>query len=138
MNEALNGLNEVVYATVKKSDRDIYRKILPNAISYKIQSDKNVRIMGNRNAEKLYNNLLKTDKEFASHYGNMSYKDFNGMLGYANKLLIENKKMLSQTYMSPFFKEMAAKGYDAVVYTQDRFAKLPIILINTTNRYRIV
>lgn len=137
-NESIEGLNEIVYASFKKSDRETYRRTIPNAVSYKIQNSKNVKIAGNKNAKRIYDNLVKNDKEFASHYGHMSYEDFNGMIGYANKTLIDSKRKLDKTYMSPFFKELASKGYDAIVDTQDKMAKIPVILINSSNDYKIV
>ena len=140
-NEAVDGLNELVYATFKKQDAKKYSSLLDDGVSYKIKSDKPVKIAGAKNAEKIYNELLKTNEEFRSHYGNMSYKDFNGSLGFANKYIIEQNKLynktLKDTYMSPFFNELVSKGYDAIVDTQDSFAKVPVILLNLANNYKL-
>lgn len=140
-NEMNEGLNELVYATIKKSDAKKYANILSNANTYTIKSQKNIKIAGTRNAERIYDELLKTNSDFASRYSGMSYKDFNGMLGHVNSTLIENNKLsgmrLKDTYMSPYFEALKSKGYDAVVDTQDAFAKIPVILINSLNDYKI-
>lgn len=137
-NEMPKGLNEIVFASFKKTDVKKYKELLPEATSYKITSRKNIKIAGTKNAQKIYENLLKSDALFAARYGSMSYKDFNGMIGYANKTMIENKQLFRESYMSPFFKNLASKGYDAVVDTQDGFAKIPVMLINAGNIYKIV
>lgn len=139
-NESVEGLNELVYATFKKKDTSKYAQNVKGQ-AYKIYSNTNTKIAGNRTAEKIYKDLLKNNDDFRKHYGHMSYKDFNGSLGFANKMIIEQNKLhnktLNDTYMSPFFDALAKKGYNAVVDTQDKFAKVPVILINTTKDYQI-
>lgn len=137
-NESVKGLNEIVYASFKKTDIKKYKELLPGSTSYKIHSSKNIKVAGTKNAEKLYKELLKTDNIFASRYGKSSYEEFNGMIGYANKLMIENNHLFKESYMSPFFKSLADKGYDAVVDTQDHFAKIPVMLINASNTFKII
>ena len=141
-NESIEGLNELVYASFKKSDAKKYAGILDGSVGYKLRNSKNVKVAGTRSAEKIYKDLVKNNEYFASHYGHMSYKDFNGSLGFANDMLIEQNKLfnktLKDTYMSPFFDALRSKGYDAIVDTQDAFAKVPVILINSSKDYRIV
>lgn len=140
-NESVDGLNELVYATFKKRDAKKYAAILDESVSYKIKSDKRVKIAGVKTAEKIYDEIVKTNEEFRSHYGHMSYKDFNGSLGFANKHIIEQNKLynktLKDTYMSPFFDELVSRGYGAIIDTQDSFANLPVILLNLMNEYQI-
>lgn len=141
-NESVEGLNELIYATFKKSDRRKYEGLLDGGTSYKIQSDRKVKIAGTKNAEKIFKELVANNEDFRSHYGHMSYKDFNGSLGFANSMIIEQNKLfgktLKDTYASPFFEELRKRGYDAIVDTQDKFAKIPVILINSVGNFRIV
>ena len=141
MNESTEGLNELVYATFKKTDAKKYAKKL-GGTRYKIQSSNKVKIAGTKNAERIYNEVIDNNEAFRAKYGNMSYKDFNGSLGFANKTLIEQNKLYNQTlkdtYANPFFEALANKGYNAIVDTQDSFARVPVILINTIKDYKIV
>lgn len=134
-----NGLNELIYTTFKKSDQKKYanNSVLKDKIAYKIRNKSNVKIAGTKSAERIFNDLVKNNKDFASHYGHMSYKDFNGSLGVANKMIIENKISLKDTYMSPYFRALASKGYQGFVDTQDQFAKIPVVLINTNKQFSI-
>lgn len=140
-NESVEGLNELVYASFKKQDFKKYKSIANDEKSYIIRNDNKVKVAGIKNAKRIYNELLATNKEFNSHYGKMSYEDFNGMLGFVNPTLIEQNKLLNKTlkdtYMAPFFEALRAKGYNAVVDTQDKFAKIPVILLNSANEYKI-
>lgn len=136
-NELKNGLNELVYSTIRKSDFNKYKSMNNNGTELKITSDKRIKIAGNKNAEKIYKDLLSNNKEFRSHYENVKYKDFNGMIGLANKAVIDSNTKISDTYMSPFFKELNKRGYDAVMDTQDKFAKMPVILINSNKNFKI-
>lgn len=141
-NESVEGLNELVYATFKKGDRRKYEGLLDGGTSYKIQSHHKVKIAGTKNAEKIFKELVANNENFRSHYGHMSYEDFNGSLGFANRMIIEQNKLfgktLKDTYTSPFFEELRKKGYDAIVDTQDKFAKIPVILINSGRNFHIV
>ena len=141
-NEVNEGLNELVYATFKKQDAKKYAFLVDDGIGYKIRSGDSVKIAGTKTAESIYKELINNNEKFRSHYGDMSYKDFNGSLGWANKMIIEQNKLygktLKDTYMSPFFDELRTRGYGAVVDTQDKFAKIPVILLNSANEYKIV
>ena len=141
-NEMTEGLNELVFATFKKQDNKKYAKASGvGDVAYKIKNSSSVKIAGTKNSEKIYKELLKSNPEFRSHYGHMSYKDFNGSLGFANKMFIEQNKLYGKTlkdmYAAPFFDELRNKGYNAIVDTQDQFAKIPVILINTSHNYKI-
>lgn len=138
LNELNKGLNEIVYATTKNSDRKKYIDRIKNAQSYTIRNSKDVKVAGTRTAEKIYNELLKTNPDFRSHYGGQKYKDFNGMIGHVNKTLINDNIKVKDTYMNPFYDALVKKGYSAVMDMQDQFAKLPMILINTNNDYKII
>ena len=140
-NESVEGLNELVYATFKKQDAKKYASIIDGSVPYNITSDKPIKVAGRKTSEKIFKELVRTNEEFRSHYGNMSYKDFNGGLGVANKYIIEQKKLYNKsvkdTYLSPFFEELASRGYGAIVDTQDAFAKVPVILLNFMNDYKL-
>lgn len=140
-NEASEGLNELVYATIKKSDAKKYYSLISDGKNYKIQNNERVKVAGIKSAEKIYNDLIKNNTDFRSHYGNMSYKDFNGSLGFANRKIIEQNKLcgmkVKDMYMNPFFNALRSNGYNAVVDTQDTFAKVPVILLNMAGEYRI-
>ena len=140
--EAHEGLNELIYASFRKSDVNKYRNLKGDGdVEYVIKNASNVKIAGVKNAERIFNDVVKNNPEFRKHYGHMSYKDFNGSLGFANKAIIEQNKLYGKTlkdmYHSPFFEEIEKRGYNAIMDTQDSFAKLPVILLNTANTYKI-
>ena len=60
------------------------------------------------------------------------------MIGHVNKTLINDNIKVKDTYMNPFYDALVKKGYSAVMDMQDQFAKLPMILINTNNDYKII
>ena len=141
-NEASEGLNELIYATFKKQDSAKYAaNSAVGDVGYKIKNTTTTKIAGTRSAEQIYKEVLKNNPEFRSHYGHMSYKDFNGSLGFANSTFIEQNKLfgrkLKDMYVSPFFDALAEKGYNAIVDTQDTFSKVPVILINSAGNYKI-
>lgn len=137
-NERVNGLNELIYATTNRKDAKKYAELIKNGESFIISSDKKIKVAGLRNSEKTYKEVLRNNEEFFRHYGSMSYRDFNGELGRANSLMIDNNIKVSDTYLAPFFDALIAKGYNAIKDTQDKFAKAPMILINTDDLYKII
>ena len=44
--EATKGLNDLVYATFKKSDAEKYKKMIPDGVGYKIKSSRKTKIAG--------------------------------------------------------------------------------------------
>lgn len=105
--------------------------------SYTISSDSPVKIAGFRSQERIFNKVLKENRKFFETYGNMKFSDFNGELGRANQMMIENGIKLTDTYLHPFFKELVRNGYDAIKDYSDRFAKTPVILLNMDGKFHM-
>lgn len=51
--------------------------------------------------------------------------------------MIDQNIKLNDTYLKPFFDALVSKGYNAVMDTQDKFAKFPVILLNNSDAFNI-
>lgn len=138
--ERIDGLNELVYAVYSLKDSKKYKDIvsgMAGKASYTISSDSPVKIAGFRSQERIFNKVLQENQKFFDTYGDMKFSDFNGELGRANQMMIENGIKLTDTYLHPFFKELVLNGYDAIKDYSDRFAKTPVILLNMDGKFHM-
>ena len=135
--EKENGLNEVIYASLNKAGNKFYKNAYAGTdhLDIVINSKEKIKIAGTKSGERIFKDLLKKNSEFASHYGNMTYSDFNGSIGIANPIMIKDKISLKDTYAYPFFKELASKGYTGMIDVAG--TGLPVVLINEANKFFI-
>ena len=121
------------YTTNKKFDKmkyiGMFGEEAPSVAKTRITADvdKNIKSIGVKNGTKLYNNLVKTNPEFADAVkpahrafksGPINYKDFNhmGLLGDGSYANIKNAKRAQEI----FFDAAKKKGYGAVADWNDR------------------
>lgn len=124
-----SNLNELFYASYKKSDVAKYRKYFTDHhkgfAQINVTPKQKIKIAGTKNAEKIFNDWKKGTK-----FENYSYTDFNGEIVRLNSALKDHNLKLDETYAGGYFKKLKELGYQGIIDTQDRHMKMPIILIN--------
>lgn len=105
----------------------------------------NIKVAGDRKANKVFQRLLKNDKEFAadnetikSRWGDTgdSYSDFN-------KRLVDHEDAAAERVQKKFYDALKQKGYGGLIDSNDRdnsgyHVKKPVILFNMKDNLRDV
>lgn len=123
-------VHDVFYAATNNADKKIYERVM-SGMKIKMHANNDLKIAGGKNAQKIFNNLRKSNREFdnaISVFGIQDYKDFND-------------RILSIKYhppaFDPFRKAIEKAGYDGIMDMNDLRgvgggykAKSPVIIFD--------
>lgn len=120
-------LNQPFYASFLRSDNKVYAKNDFFGSNWKTQmnltSSKDIKIAGNKKAEKMYKEWLDKNPDANKRFGKQSYFSFNKNLN--------SPDMNDKNLFKDFYNYVEGKGYDAIRDRNDQLqsgTKSPIIL----------
>ena len=129
-------LNRPFYASYLKSDNKMYAKNDFFGSNWKskmsLKADKDLKIAGRKNVEKLYKEWIANDSSAKERFGNVSYFSFNRNL--------TSPDIYDKEHFSRFFKYLSDHGYDAIRDVNDQYqsgAISPLIIFGSLKDIKV-